>query len=285
MRKMLIRQVFLALMFLWVSSGIAFSAPPGRIVSLAPGITEILYDIGLGDRIVAVTKYCDYPPEASAKPKVGGFSNPSLESIVAARPDRVVMTDDGNPLQIFERLENLGIKTCIFKARRMNELPQGIRDMGSCLGVKDQALKRAERIESVIHQYEKNRKTAPRSRFKKVIFVVHSEPLIVAGSGTIIDDAFKLLGLENIASDASERYPQYSMEELISRSPDIIFLGKGRMTGESAGNLIKRLNKLEAVQKGRVYYTSESLYRLTPRVIDGIEEIQAILANLERAKQ
>ena len=74
------------------------AAPPARIVSLAPNLTEILYDIGLGDHVVAVTDFCDYPPEARTKPKIGGFSNPSLEAVAAMKPDMVVMTKDGNPL-------------------------------------------------------------------------------------------------------------------------------------------------------------------------------------------
>ena len=75
----------------------SIAAPPSRIVSLAPNITEILYDLGLGDRIVAVTDYCDYPPAVKGKPRVGGFTNPSLEAVVGAKPDLVILTDDGNP--------------------------------------------------------------------------------------------------------------------------------------------------------------------------------------------
>ncbi|MDO9585869.1 MAG: ABC transporter substrate-binding protein [Syntrophales bacterium] len=271
------RQICLVVMFLWTFTGTAFSAPPERIVSLAPSITEILYDLGLGDRIAAVTTFCDYPPQALDKPKIGGFANPSLEAIVAARPDMVVMTDDGNPLEIFERLKKLGISTYVFKAKRLSELPQGIREMGTALGIRNKALKRAERIERVIQDYERKLKTTVHGRLKKAIFIIHPGPLVVAGPGTVIDDVLNLLGLQNIASDAGVRYPKYSIEEVMRRSPDIIFIGKGKMTGENAGNLIKRLRRVEAVQKGRLYYTSESLYRLSPRVTTGILELAGYL--------
>ena len=138
----MMRKVGYLIILLWVSlSGIVFASPPGRIVSLAPSVTEILYDLGLGDQIIAVTTFCDYPPEAMAKPKIGGYSNPSIESIVAMKPDLVVMIDDGNPIEIQDRLKKLDIRTYVFRAKRLKELPQGIRDLGTALGIRDRAFK------------------------------------------------------------------------------------------------------------------------------------------------
>ena len=273
------RKVGYLIILLWLSlSGIVFASPPGRIVSLAPSVTEILYDLGLGDQIIAVTTFCDYPPEALDKPKIGGYSNPSIESIVAMKPDLVVMIDDGNPIEIQDRLKKLDIKTYVFRAKRLKELPQGIRDLGIALGIRDRAFKRAARVENVIHKYERQaRKSPPRYFRKKAIFIIQPEPLIVAGPDTIIDDALKLLGLQNIASDATSPYPKYSIEEVIRQSPDIIFMGQGPMTRKISKGLIRRLGSLEAIKKERVYYTSESLYRLTPKVISGIEEIAGYL--------
>jgi iron complex transport system substrate-binding protein len=275
----MMRMVGYLVILLWISlSGIVFASPPGRIVSLAPSVTEILYDLGLGDQIIAVTTFCDYPPEAMDKPKIGGYSNPSIESIVAMKPDLVVMIDDGNPIEIQDRLKKLDIKTYVFRAKRLKELPQGIRDLGIVLGIRDRAFKRAAKVENVIHKYERQaQKSPPRYFRKKAIFIIQPEPLIVAGPGTIIDDALKLLGLQNIASDATSPYPKYSIEEVIRQSPDIIFMGQGPMTREISKGLLRRLGSLEAIKKERVYYTSESLYRLTPKVISGIEEIAGYL--------
>jgi iron complex transport system substrate-binding protein len=274
-----VRKVSFLIVFSWVLlSGTAFSETPARIVSMAPGITEVLYDLGLGSRIVAVTTFCDYPQQAINKPKIGGFANPSLEAIVAARPDLVVTTDDGNPKEIWDRLTKLGINTYVFRVKRLKELPQGIRDIGIVLGIKNQAFKKANEIEMVLRGYEKILKKFPPRYFKKkAIFIVHPEPLMVAGPGSVIDDALKLLGLQNIASDVGSRYTKYSIEEIMRRSPDIIFIGQGPMSGEISNNLLKKLSMLEAVKKGRVYYTSESLYRMGPRVIIGIKEMERFL--------
>lgn len=275
----MMKACFSVMLLLWCSlSGNAFASPPERIVSLAPSITEILYDLGLEDRVVAVTTFCDYPPRVMHKPKVGGFANPSIEAIVAARPDLVIITDDGNPREVYEKLKKLGITTYTFKAKRLSELPQGIRDLGVAAGIKDQAYKRAKRIETRLRTYARKVQKAPPSYFhKKALFIIQPEPLIVAGPETVIDDALKLLGLQNIAADTDARYPKYSLEEVIRRSPDVIFIGIGPMTKEASRNLLKRLENLDAVRKGHVYYTSESLYRLTPKVISGIEEIAGYL--------
>lgn len=257
------------------------AAPPTRIVSLAPSITEILFDLGAGDRVAAVTDFCDYPAEAKQKPKVGGFANPSLEAIVAVRPDLVMMTEEGNPADLYKRLGALGMKTYVFRARRLSELPEGIRDLGAALGMPEAAAKRAALVERRMAALAKKSKAAASGRKPlTALFVIHPEPLLVAGRETIIDDAFKLLNIENIAAGAGTKYPKYTIEEIVRHSPDVIFIGQGPMSANLSKSLLKRLETLEAVRKGRVYYVSELLYRLTPRTMDGIEELNGHLKGL-----
>jgi len=277
MKKRLIQGLvccLLALLGVMISTSTAFSTKAVRIVSLAPSITEILFDLGLADRVAAVTDFCDYPDEAKRKPKIGGFANPSLEAIVAARPDLVIMTEEGNPLELYRRLQKLGIKTYIFRAKRLGDLPQGIRDLGGVLGIEDTAAKRAADMRKKLAALARNAKTSALERHaRKALFVIHPEPLLVAGRETVIDDALKLLGLRNIAADAGIKYPKYTIEEIIRHAPEVIFIGRGPMSANLSKSLMKRLETLEAVRKGRVYYTSELLYRLTPRTLLGIEEI------------
>lgn len=264
-----------------MSTRATFCAPPSRIVSLAPSITEILFDLGAENRVVAVTDFCDYPAEARRKPRIGGFANPSLEAIVATRPDVVIMTEEGNPVEIYKRLQKLGIRTYIFRARRLAELPQGIRDLGGALGIAGVAAKRAAAVEKQLAGLAKKAKaSAPGGKTRKVLFVIHPEPLLVAGRETIIDDALTLLGAENIAADAGTKYPKFTIEEIVRRSPDVIFIGQGPMSANLSKSLMKRLETLEAVRKGRVYYVSELLYRLTPRTVTGIEELAGYLKGL-----
>jgi iron complex transport system substrate-binding protein len=136
--------------FIFTCYCIAFAAepaiPPQRIVSLAPSTTEILFALGLGDRIVGVTSFCDYPEEAKKKPKIGGMSNPSLEAVVSLKPDIVVMTTDGNPKEFEDLLHSLKVKTYVFTSRRLSELSKGIREMASALGIMERGDRLAREV-------------------------------------------------------------------------------------------------------------------------------------------
>jgi iron complex transport system substrate-binding protein len=255
------------------------ASPPQRIISLAPSTTEILFALGLGDRLVGVTTFCDYPEAAKAKAKIGGMSNPSLEAIVTLKPDLVVMTTDGNPREVEERLRSMKISTYVFTARTLAELPQGIREMGSALGKKEEADALAGDIEAGIEKVRKSSHGSPSSMTKKILYIVWPEPLIVAGPGTIIDDAIELLGEVNIAHRAAATYPKYSIEEVIRQAPDVILIGKGSgmdMMAVSRG-ILKRMSSVPAVKNGAICYLGDGLYRLGPRVVQGIEELAECL--------
>jgi iron complex transport system substrate-binding protein len=255
-------------------------SPPRRIVSLAPSVTEILFALGLGDNIVGVTKFCDFPEEAKKKPKIGGMSNPSLEAVLSLKPDIVVLTTDGNPKEFEERLISLKIKTYVFEARTIIGLPQGIRSMAKALGVKERGERLAKSIEDGVRNASRSAvRVNDRVSRKKVLFIVWPEPLIVAGRGTAIDDAITLLGYDNIASRAATAYPKYSIEEVMRQAPDVLVIGKGSgmdMVAVSKG-ILKRLSTITAVKNDRVYYVGDGLYRLGPRVVQGIEELSACL--------
>ncbi len=278
------KKVIITLFVFVLSASYAAAAdsatPPKRIISLAPSMTEILYALGLGDNIVGVTTFCDYPPEAKKKPKIGGMSNPSLEAVVSLKPDIVVLTTDGNPKEFEERLVELKIKTFVSGARRLSELPQGIRDLAGALGVPERGDRLAREIEQGIGKMSKSAIRNPQSEIhKKVLFIVWPEPLIVAGPGTVIDDAITLLGYENIAGAAKTAYPKYSLEEAIRSEPDVIAIGKGSgmdMHAVSRG-ILERMKSVPAVKNGSVCYLGDGLYRLGPRVVKGIEELAACL--------
>lgn len=252
---------------------------PNRIISLSPNVTEILFAMGLGDKIVGVTNFCDYPEEVKKKPKIGGMSNPSLEAVVSSKPDIVVMTTDGNPKEFEERLRSLKIRTYVFKARRLSELPLGIRELGLALDVKDKAEILAKEIEGTMNKVVHSSLITHHSSLKKkVLFIIWPEPLIVAGPGTLIDDVITLLGAENIAAKAKTSYPKYSIEEIIRQSPDVIFIGKGHTDiKEVSKNLLKRIALVPAVKYNAVCYMSDSIYRLGPRVVQGIKEMAICL--------
>ncbi len=272
------KRALLTLVILFCFASPAFGAAPVRIVSLAPNITEILYDLGLGDRVVAVTDYCDYPPAVKSKPRVAGFTNPSLEAVVGAKPDLVILTDDGNPRVIYNRLRDLGIPCHVFKPRRLKELPGGIRDLGAVLGVEKAAADLAGRIEKDMAALEKKARQKRVKPPKSALFIIQPEPIVVAGPGTLIHEAFGILGIRNVAADGKDKYPKFSLEEIISRSPDYLLAGQGFMSGGGIERLKERLHMLPAVREGRICVVTERLYRLSPRAVGGIEEMAQCVA-------
>ena len=261
------------------STSLLQNLPPKRIISLAPSLTEILFALGLGDNIVGVTTFCDYPEEAKKKPKIGGMSNPSLEAVIALKPDVVVLTTDGNPKEFEERLVSLKIKTYVFEARTITELPQGIRELANAMGVKERGERLAKSIEEGVRKATASASRGEKISRKKVLFIVWPEPLIVAGPGTAIDDAITLLGYDNIASHAATAYPKYSIEEVMRQAPDVLVIGKGSGMDmvEISKGILKRLAIVPAVRNKRVCYVGDGLYRLGPRVVQGIEELSACL--------
>lgn len=254
----------------------AWAETPGRIVSLAPQITEMLYALGLGDNIVGVTTFCDYPPEARQKPKIGGMSNPSLEEIVALKPDLVIMTTDGNPKEIEPKLHSLGLGTHVIRARRLEELPGAIERLGTALDVAERAESLAGDIRARLDSYERTGEGVKEKL--KVLFIVWPEPLIVAGGGTVIDDGIRLLGHENIASDSAINYPKYSLEEVLARAPEVILVGgMGQRDMEKvSARLIERLESTPAARDGSIYFVGDGLMRYGPRVIEGMDELSEV---------
>jgi iron complex transport system substrate-binding protein len=255
---------------LCASSSQSSAEAPKRIISLSPSTTEILFAAGLGNNIIGVTTFCDHPEQAKLKPKIGGMSNPSLEAVVSLKPDIVIMTTDGNPQAFEERLLSIGIKTYVFRARTISELPDGIRKMGRALDEDGKFNTLASDLETAIERI----KSEKRRRREKILFIIWPEPLVVAGPGTEVDDAINLIGAVNIAGNAKTEYPKYSMEEILRQSPDIIFIGEGKGMESVSSGLLKRLSNLKAVKNGKVFFVSDHLYRLGPRVIQGIEELE-----------
>lgn len=285
LRQMRVKMDSILRYFLFVSFVLFFGVcsaagqTPARIISLAPSLTEILYDLQLGGHVVAVSGYCDYPPEVRTKPKIGGMSNPSIEAIVAMKPDIVLLTEDGNPRAIQHRLKSLGVRTHVFRAKRLADLPGEIRSLGAALDCAEQAEHSARRIENALRSYAGKARPSIQRAPQKILFVVHPDPLIVAGSGTAIDDVLKLLGLINIAANAATQYPRYSIEEVIRQSPDVILIGKGHdATMAASRRLLKKLNRVEAVRLGRVYEIGDPLFRLGPRITEGIAEVAGLVA-------
>jgi iron complex transport system substrate-binding protein len=249
---------------------------PKRLISLAPSITETLYALGLGDRIVGDTEYCDYPPEARTKPHVGALLNPSLEKIVALKPDLVLGIAEANRRETADQLERLNIPLYGLTAHSVEDTLSSIADLGQVLGVRAQAHSLVEGLQRRVEAIQKNAAQQPRPN---VLFVVWYRPLITAGPHTFIADAIRLAGGSSIADDLSGEWPRLSLEDALHRDPDIILFSKS----ESFSPALDEFQKLpgwkdfRAVKEHRMYFISDTINRPSPRLIDALEEVERIL--------
>jgi iron complex transport system substrate-binding protein len=249
---------------------------PRRIVSTAPSITELLYALGLGDRVVGVDRFSRYPPEALRKAKVGDYVNPNLETIASLRPDLVIIPT--NPAKLAERLAVLRLKVLEIDQESIAKLYESFRVIGQATGAEAQA---AQLSATVRGQLEAVRARAAPLRKTRMMFVVGRTPnrldgLIVVGQASYLNEIIALAGGENVFRDAVASYPGVSLEEVLARNPDVI-VDMGDMadtvgvTEEHKRDVIslwERLSSVAAVKQRRVYAVASDVYVVPgPRVV------------------
>jgi iron complex transport system substrate-binding protein len=247
-------------------------APPRRIVSLVPSVTELLFAIGAQDRLVGVTDFCDYPPAARRKPRVGGMLAPSLESLVALRPDLVVATAAGNREETFTQLGRLGIGVYVVNPTSVREVLDLIARLGAITGREDAAQRLAASLRARIDRVASRVRPLPRPR---VLYVVWPDPLIVPGRGALLTELLALAGGDSVTADAGEPYPRLSLEAAIARAPEVIFVAShGSEQASKAREKWERFTSLPAIRGGRVYAADGNLlHRYGPRMVDGLEQL------------
>jgi len=278
-------------LILWLAAaalvcGYVYAQTPQRIVSTAPSVTELLFALGLGDRLVGVDRFSRYPAEALRKPKIGDYANPNLESIAALRPDLVIIPT--NPVKLAERLAVLRLKVLEIDQESIAKLYESFRVVGQATGASAQAAKLTAEVRV---QLEAVRARAAPLKRTRMMFVVGRTPngldgLIVVGQGSYLNEIIALAGGENVFRDALAAYPAVSLEEVLARNPDVI-VDMGDM-GDSAGvteehkrevvSLWERLSSLAAVKQRRVYAVASDAYLVPgPRVVDAAKAFLQML--------
>ncbi len=245
---------------------------PERIVSLAPNITEILFALGLEDRVAAVTTYCDYPEAARAKTKIGDTLRPDLERIVALKPDLVVMTTSSQLETLSRRLEEFGIPVYITNPRNVREVIASIRALGEATGTAPRAGEIAQEMEARLADVQRRVGHLPRPR---TLYVLQTAPLITAGRNTFIHDLLRLAGGDSISGEETADYPQFSRETVLARAPEVIIAPASHGT-ESVreADLRKDFAATPAVRTNRIVRVNPDwVDRPGPRIVEGLEQL------------
>ena len=271
---------------LWIAAAVLHAAPPQRIVSTAPSITELLYALGLGDRVVGVTRYCRYPPEALTKPKIGDYINPNFEAIVALKPDLVVIQT--NPIRLGERLRNLHLRVLEISQENIAAIYDSVRVVGDATGT---AARAVYLTASIREQLAQVRARTAHLRPARVMFVIGRSPnrldgLVVVGRASYLNEIMELAGGENVFRDAVAAYPAVSLEEVIARSPEVIIdmgdmadtAGVSEEHKRSVAALWQRLPSVSAVRQRRVFAVAADIYVVPgPRVVEAARAFLSML--------
>ena len=204
----------------FLAVGSAAAAAPQRIISLAPSITENLFALGAGDRVVGVTSWCDYPAEAQTKTVIGDAMNLNLELLLSLEPDLVV-GDSNLVASHIESLQEFGIEVFVIAPTDLAGVRQSLLELGDAIGASERARELAAEMEQRQRELVASVSTAEKIR---VFVEIWNEPLMTAGPGSFIDEIIGLAGGENIAHDADNPWPMFSEELVIERDPQVVIL-------------------------------------------------------------
>ena len=253
---------------------------PERIVTLAPNLTEIVFELGLGPKVAAVTSDSDFPAEAKNKQLIGSFWQPDIEAIIAAKPDLVLALSSEHQIEITENLRQSGYQVLTLKLETIDDLKTGICVIGKAAGCQQQANQLAAKIEQQINSIrEKN----THEKKLRVLWVVQAEPLRVAGVNTFLNDIIELAGGRNAVGVTIQQYPSLSYEQLLAAAPEVIIhstmtTGTIEKQQEAARSFWSKRVSLPAVKSGRIYAVdSDVTLRLGPRLPEGVKTIADFL--------
>ncbi len=248
---------------------------PKRIVSLAPNLTEILFAIGAGSRVVGVSNYSDYPKAALEKPKVGGFFNPSIEKIFALNPD-LVLVARGTPFSVINKLKSLHIQVFTSDPHTIKDIYDLILTVGKLTGNVKESLQVVQKMRSIESSIVAKVSKIPLSKRKKVYVEIWNSPKMSIGKGTFIDALIKEAGGVNIAENAKGSWPIMSDEAIIKANPDVIVvLYKGSVDAIKSR---PGWSNITAVKNNAIYVLNPDIFeRPGPRIVQGLEKLYEIM--------
>ncbi len=283
--------LFAALFFLLNWNSVTFAKTAQRVISFSPSITEVLFAIGAGNQVAAVTDFCTYPEEALKKPKIGGMLNSSAESIIALKPDMMIFQPGKSNVKQFAK--NLNVDYIEASFQDLNSIYQSIQDIGNVVGKTKEAQQLIANIKSKLANYQERLKSMkPKSTL--LILGDSRDPLrdlYAVGKKTFLDELLTLSGGENVLDKTLSQYPKVSREFIISRSPEVIIIAgpNSNVTGKEFSsnlNAWRVLGSVRAVQNKNIHIVSEDYILIPgPRLVNIVDKFyQAIHSNSSAPK-
>jgi len=235
------------------------SNAPQRIISMSPSITEFLFEMGVGDRVVGVTNFCVYPEEACKLPKIGGLLNPSVETWITLKPDLVIHQETSHRLKA--NAENLGIPTLSVDMENLDRIYDSVMKMGRALDCEDAARKVVARLKAGINRYKQ--KLAGREKKTALLLLgdtaARDRDLYAVSHIAFLGELLELAGGRNIIRDTAAPYPKINKEYIIEQSPQVIIEAgpAAKMTEEEKTRRLeewRRFPTVRAVAEGNIHF-------------------------------
>jgi len=248
---------------------------PARIVSLAPSVTETLFALGVGSRVVAVSDYCDYPPEARRLPKIGSFLDPSVEAIVAQRPDVVIgVPSPGNHTAV-ETLQSLGIRVAVSDPEHLADLAPVTRMIAAAAGVPEAGERLIAEIDRGMDAVRARVATQP---LRRVLMAIGQDPLVAVGDTSFLGELIVAARGINVAPPGNP-WPHVNVEYVVARDPEVIIdSSMGTEEGSAAARFWERLPSIAAVREHRVYaFRDYRALRPGPRLPAAFEHLARLI--------
>jgi iron complex transport system substrate-binding protein len=258
---------------------VTISQEPQRIISLAPSNTEMVYALGLEDKLIGVTTYCNYPPQVKNKPKVADFSKVDIEKIVSLQPD-LVLAGNIHKDETIPALEKVNITVLGLDPESLDKILVDLEMVGSLTGKAEAAENLVSSLKTRIKAVTDKTAGLPAAERPRVFFLTWHNPLWTAGKDTLVFDLINKAGGENIAADLSG-HAQIDLESVIQRNPQIILVLTSMGSQSTSFDFIKsepRFQATEALKNGRIYQVDTDIFgRTTPRAVDGLEQMARLI--------
>ena len=250
------------------------AGPPARIVSLAPSITEIVFALGAGEKLVGACAQCNYPDAATRIPRVGGYLVPSVEAVLGARPDLVIAVPSPGNREAVQAVERTGVRVLVVHDRTLADLWETIRSIAATLDV---AARGEELVADVSKRLDGVHAQVAGLPVRRVLLVIDHHPLVVTGGGNLQDELVGMAGGVNVAADAGAVWPTLALETVVARAPDVI-IDAAMGTEEGGRDLFAGLTTVPAVRDNRIVsLRADVLFRSGPRVPEAAAALAAAI--------
>lgn len=242
-----------------------------RIIALSPHSVEMLYKLGAGERIVATTKFSNFPSEAENIPRVGGYNGIQIEKILALKPDLIIAWMDGNKIEDIEKMEALGLNVYRSTTRSLKSVSDELIKLGNMIGLPDSGQKAAQAFNKRLELIRsENAQKAPVSFF----YQLWDEPLRAMAAGSWINTVMTHCGGKNVFNDTALDYPEISIENVLISAPEVFIIPSHHGSHTASTEKWLKWPEIPAIANGQIYYIDgDLLHRFSTRVLDGMAQV------------